>query len=382
MDLGASPLQSIRRVLLPLLSPAIFASIAIVFASAIDNFVISQRVCADAGCQTIPIVIYASARRSPLPALNALATIVLVLSTTLIVAAVVIYRVQDPGRTDGQRDDRLPGAVASADRRGRRDPAGDRHAFHARRRAIVATRKPRRLRCWTGWRSLQERLWVEGTRSLLVVLQAHGHRRQGRHDQPRVPRDEPARASRSPRSSSPTAEELAHHFLWRIDRRLPVPGEVMIFNRSHYEDVLVVRVHELVPQDVWAGRYEEINAWERKVSESGTTIVKCFLHISFDEQRERLLARLDDPDEALEVQRRRHRRTRQVGGLSVCLRGCHRRVFDRCGAVVRRARGPQVVSQLGRGQPVRRDPGPARSAVPTARPGCPASAGPPDRPPH
>ena len=99
MDLGASPLQAIRRVLLPLLSPAIFASIAIVFASAIDNFVISQRVCADAGCQTIPIVIYASARRSPLPALNALATIVLVLSTTLIVAAVLIYR----SKTRGER---------------------------------------------------------------------------------------------------------------------------------------------------------------------------------------------------------------------------------------------------------------------------------------
>ena len=101
MDLGASPLQSIRRVLLPLLSPAIFASIAIVFASAIDNFVISQRVCADAGCQTIPIVIYASARRSPLPALNALATIVLVLSTTLIVAAVLIYRAKTRGERSG-----------------------------------------------------------------------------------------------------------------------------------------------------------------------------------------------------------------------------------------------------------------------------------------
>ncbi len=101
MDLGASPLQSIRRVLLPLLSPAIFASIAIVFASAIDNFVISQRVCADAGCQTIPIVIYASARRSPLPALNALATIVLVLSTTLIVVAVLIYRAKTRGERSG-----------------------------------------------------------------------------------------------------------------------------------------------------------------------------------------------------------------------------------------------------------------------------------------
>ena len=97
MDLGASPTNAIRRVLLPLLSPAIFASVAIVFASAIDNFVISQRLCADASCQTIPIVIYSSARRSPLPSLNALATIVLVLSTVLIGAAVVGYRAMTRG---------------------------------------------------------------------------------------------------------------------------------------------------------------------------------------------------------------------------------------------------------------------------------------------
>jgi spermidine/putrescine transport system permease protein len=97
MDLGASPVNAIRRVLLPLLAPAIFASVAIVFASAIDNFVISQRLCADASCQTIPIVIYSSARRSPLPSLNALATIVLAISTVLILAAVGGYRVMTRG---------------------------------------------------------------------------------------------------------------------------------------------------------------------------------------------------------------------------------------------------------------------------------------------
>jgi spermidine/putrescine transport system permease protein len=97
MDLGASPTNAIRRVLLPLLSPAIFASVAIVFASAIDNFVISQRLCADSSCQTIPIVIYASARRSPLPSLNALATIVLGLSTVLILASVAGYRAMTRG---------------------------------------------------------------------------------------------------------------------------------------------------------------------------------------------------------------------------------------------------------------------------------------------
>ena len=143
--------------------------------------------------------------------------------------------------------------------------------------------------------SLQERLWVEGTRSLLVVLQAMD---TGGKDGTisHVFRAMNPQGVEVASFKQPTEEELAHDFLWRIDKRLPVPGEVVIFNRSHYEDVLVVRVHELVPQDVWAARYEQINEWEAKVAGSGTTIVKCFLHISYDEQRERLLARLDDPE--------------------------------------------------------------------------------------
>ncbi len=92
MDLGASPIGAIRRVLMPLLAPAIFASVAIVFASAIDNFVISQRLSVNASTQTIPIIIYSSARRSPLPSLNALATITLVSSTLLVAAAALVYR--------------------------------------------------------------------------------------------------------------------------------------------------------------------------------------------------------------------------------------------------------------------------------------------------
>jgi len=92
MDLGASPIQSLRRVLLPLLAPAIFASVAIVFATSIDNFVISQQLCSNASCQTIPILIYASARRGPLPSLNALASLALIASTTLIAISFAIYR--------------------------------------------------------------------------------------------------------------------------------------------------------------------------------------------------------------------------------------------------------------------------------------------------
>jgi PPK2 family polyphosphate:nucleotide phosphotransferase len=93
----------------------------------------------------------------------------------------------------------------------------------------------------------------------------------------------------------PTEEERAHDFLWRIRQALPVPGYIGVFNRSHYEDVLVVRVHGLVPQEVWAARYDQINAFERELAADGTTIVKVMLHISYEEQRRRLLERLEDP---------------------------------------------------------------------------------------
>ena len=94
---------------------------------------------------------------------------------------------------------------------------------------------------------------------------------------------------------APTKTELAHPFLWRIERQLPGPGMVGIFDRSQYEDVLIVRVHDLVPESVWETRYDEINAWEEKLVAAGTTVIKCFLHVSHDKQKERLLERLADP---------------------------------------------------------------------------------------
>jgi len=93
----------------------------------------------------------------------------------------------------------------------------------------------------------------------------------------------------------PTAQEIAHDYLWRIHAQTPGNGEIVIFNRSHYEDVLVVRVHSLVPPEVWGRRYEQINKFERMLVEEGTTILKFYLHIDKDEQKERLQARLDDP---------------------------------------------------------------------------------------
>jgi PPK2 family polyphosphate:nucleotide phosphotransferase len=93
----------------------------------------------------------------------------------------------------------------------------------------------------------------------------------------------------------PTAEELAHDFLWRIHPHAPARGEIAIFNRSHYEDVLVVRVHDVVPKEVWSKRYDRINEFEKNLVESGTAILKFYLHISPDEQLARFGQRLDDP---------------------------------------------------------------------------------------
>jgi PPK2 family polyphosphate:nucleotide phosphotransferase len=94
----------------------------------------------------------------------------------------------------------------------------------------------------------------------------------------------------------PTPEELSHDYLWRVHKQTPGKGEIVIFNRSHYEDVLVVRVHSLVGEDVWKKRYDQINAFERLLAEEGTTMLKFYLHIDKKEQKERLQARLDEPD--------------------------------------------------------------------------------------
>jgi PPK2 family polyphosphate:nucleotide phosphotransferase len=93
----------------------------------------------------------------------------------------------------------------------------------------------------------------------------------------------------------PTEEELAHDYLWRIRRALPPAGHIGVFDRSHYEDVLIVRVHNLVPPKVWGARYDEINAFERELVDGGTTLIKVAMFISLDEQKEQLLERLEDP---------------------------------------------------------------------------------------
>lgn len=100
---------------------------------------------------------------------------------------------------------------------------------------------------------------------------------------------------------APTEEELAHDFLWRAHKATPRKGFLAIFNRSHYEDVLIVRVHNLVPESVWSRRYEEINHFEKLLANNNTIILKFFLHISYDEQERRLLAREQDIDKAWKI---------------------------------------------------------------------------------
>jgi PPK2 family polyphosphate:nucleotide phosphotransferase len=138
---------------------------------------------------------------------------------------------------------------------------------------------------------LQQRLYAEQTRGLLVVLQAMdsgGKDGTIRH----VFRGVNPQGVRVASFKAPTDEELRHDFLWRIHRHTPAKGEIAIFNRSHYEDVLIARVHGLVPEPVWRARYAAINDFERSLIEAGTTIVKFWLHISADEQRRRLESRL------------------------------------------------------------------------------------------
>ncbi|HEX9348171.1 MAG TPA: polyphosphate kinase 2 family protein [Gemmatimonadales bacterium] len=140
---------------------------------------------------------------------------------------------------------------------------------------------------------LQYLMYAEHRRALLVVLQgidASGKDGTIRH----VMTGFNPQGCRVTPFKAPTPEELAHDFLWRIHHAVPGKGDVAIFNRSHYEDVLVVRVHELVPAPVWKRRYDQINDFERYLAENDVVIVKFFLHISKDEQKRRLERRLED----------------------------------------------------------------------------------------
>ena len=189
--------------------------------------------------------------------------------------------------------------------------------------------------------TLQNRLWAEQKRSLLLVLQ--GMDASGKDGTIRtVLSGVNPQGCRVASFKAPAGREAEHDYLWRIHDLCPGHGETGIFNRSHYEDVLAVRVRGLAPKTVWRPRFQHIREFERMLVDEETTMVKVFLHISFDEQRKRLQARIDDPGEAVEVPQRRPRRPRALGQLPGGVRGRdHRDVHD-MGSVVRGARRPQM----------------------------------------
>lgn len=180
-----------------------------------------------------------------------------------------------------------PGGPAALDSRDPHSKAGFEGGKKEGKRALPELRKH--------LADLQDRLWAESSQSLLVVLQAIdtggkdgtiGHVFTGVNPQGVHVRG----------FGAPSHLERAHDYLWRIHQETPEDGAITIFNRSHYEDVLVVRVKGLEPEEVWRPRFRHIVEFERMLVDEGTTVVKLFLHISKEEQRERLQARLDEPD--------------------------------------------------------------------------------------
>jgi PPK2 family polyphosphate:nucleotide phosphotransferase len=169
------------------------------------------------------------------------------------------------------------------------DPEGTEH--YRRKKDVAKELEKQRRRI----QDLQARLYAENQRGLLIVLQAMDtggkdgtikHVFSGVNPQ----------GCRVSSFKAPSAEEANHDFLWRYHKSAPARGRIGIFNRSHYEDVLIVRVKNLVPEEIWRPRYGQINDFERNLSLDGITVLKFFLHISKDEQKRRLQSRLDNPD--------------------------------------------------------------------------------------
>jgi PPK2 family polyphosphate:nucleotide phosphotransferase len=178
-----------------------------------------------------------------------------------------------------------PGSAADLERRDPRDTLGLPEKDEAKEQLVTLLEE---------LSSLQERLYAEGRRSILLILQgldASGKDGTIRH----VFTGVNPQGCRVTSFKAPTPVELAHDFLWRIHAECPARGTIGIFNRSHYEDVVTVRVLGLAPEEVWRRRPERIIEFERLLVEEGTTVLKCFLHVSAEEQRQRFAERLENP---------------------------------------------------------------------------------------
>ena len=202
---------------------------------------------------------------------------------------------------------------------------------------------------------LQERLYAEQRRGVLVVLQAMDTAgKDGVLRKVVGPLD--SRGVDVATFKAPNTEELAHDYLWRCHLRAPRRGDMVFFNRSHYEDVLAVRVLGLQPKSVWRKRFDHINDFERMLTDEGTRVVKIYLHISKDEQKKRLQERLDEPDKRWKSGLEGPRRARALGRLHGGLRGGDGEDQHGARALVGGAGESQVVPRRQRRQDPRRPP--------------------------
>ena len=213
---------------------------------------------------------------------------------------------------------------------------------------------------------LHDRLWAEATRAVLLVLQgvdASGKDGTIKH----VLTGVNPQGTRIASLKTPSATELAHDYLWRVHAVCPQRGELGIFNRSHYEDVIAVRVRKLAPKEVWSKRYAHIREFERLLVDEGTHLVKICLHVSKEEQGRRLQERLDTPEKRWKF-RLGDLDDRKLWDESRRVRGHDPRDLHRMGALARRPGRPQLGAQPGGRRDPRRRVRAARPAVPAGRP--------------
>ncbi len=213
---------------------------------------------------------------------------------------------------------------------------------------------------------LQDRLFAEGKRALLVILQ--GTDTAGKDGTIRHVFNETGPLGVNVTSfRRPSEEEMAHDYLWRVHQVCPRRGVIGIFNRSHYEDVLVVRVRKLVPAKEVEARYEQINAFEKMLTENGTTILKFMLHISKNEQAERLQERLDEPDKRWKFDPRDLEERKLWDDYQAAYEHRAQPMLDGVGAVARDPGRPQMGAQRGDCRHRARDAGGDEPAVSQAR---------------
>ncbi len=195
-------------------------------------------------------------------------------------------------------------------------------------------------------RELQYLLYAEGKRSLLICLQAlDAAGKDGTINH--VLGNMNPQGTRVHGFKAPSKDEAARDFLWRIHRQTPAKGEVVIFNRSHYEDVLVVRVHNLVPKEVWSKRFELINEFEKNLLNNGTQILKFFLHISADEQLRRFKQRIDDPARHWKISEGDYAEREFWKDYTKAYENALAETSTKHAAVVRNSRQPQMVPEPG-----------------------------------